>query len=140
MAEAIDLLVWFYNQRAGAENLIQEANNDAGLAAHPSGRWATNCVHFQLVMLAYNLNCWLLLFHREEGVKADELKHTTLATARLRFLFVAAKIWQHAGRTGISYSDQYQERGLFQRLMERLRDIVAGPATFLPVLATPLEC
>jgi len=140
MAGAIDLLVWFYNQRAGAENLIKEANNDAGLAAHPSGRWATNCVHFQLVMLAYNLNCWLMLFHREEGAKSDAFKHTTLATARLRFLFVAAKIWQHAGRTGISYSDQYQERGLFQRLMERLRDIVAGPTTFLPVLATPLEC
>jgi len=35
----IDLVVWFYNQRAGAENLIKEANNDAGLAAHPSGRF-----------------------------------------------------------------------------------------------------
>jgi hypothetical protein len=31
-------LVAFYAQRAGAENLIKEANNDAGLAAHPSGR------------------------------------------------------------------------------------------------------
>ena len=31
-----------YNQRAGAENLIKEANNDAGLAAHPS---AMNCIH-----------------------------------------------------------------------------------------------
>jgi Transposase DDE domain group 1 len=41
----IDALVWFYNQRAGAENLIKEANNDAGLAAHPSARWAMNCVH-----------------------------------------------------------------------------------------------
>jgi len=26
----IDLVVWFYNGRAGAENLIKEANNDAG--------------------------------------------------------------------------------------------------------------
>jgi len=121
MERAIDLLVWFYNQRAGAENLIKEANNDAGLAAHPSGRWATNCVHFQLVMLAYNLNCWLLLFQREEGVAVDELEHTRLTTARLRFLFVAAKIWKHSGRVGISYSDQYAERGLFQRLMKRLR-------------------
>ncbi len=76
MDRAIDLLVWFYNRRAGVENLIKEANNDAGLAAHPSGRWATNCVHFQLVMLAYNLNCWLLLFQREEGVQADQLQHT----------------------------------------------------------------
>ena len=139
MDRAIDLLVWFYSQRAGAENLIKEANNDAGLAAHPSRRWATNCVHFQLVMLAYNLNCWLLLFQREEGVAVDNLEHTRLATARLRFLFVAAKIWKHSGRVGISYSDQYAERGLFQRLMKRLREITNGPAGFLPVLATPLS-
>jgi len=139
MDDAINLLVWFYQQRAGAENLIKEANNDAGLAAHPSGRWASNCVHFQLAMLAYNLNCWLLLFNREEAVKTDGLKHTTLATARLRFLFVAAKIWRHAGRVGISYSDHYEERGLLQRLMDRLRQITAGPTGFLPVLATPLS-
>ena len=139
MERAMDLLVWFYHQRAGAENLIKEANNDAGWAAHPSGRWATNCVHFQLVMLAYNLNCWLLLFQREEGVAVDELEHTRLTTARLRFLFVAAKIWKHSGRVGISYSDQYAERGLFQRLMKRLREIATGPAAFLPVLATPLS-
>src|SRR5208337_2136490 len=56
------------------------------------------CVH----NLGYNLNCWLLLFNRAEAAKTDDLKHTTLATARLRFLFVAAKIWRHAGRVGIS--------------------------------------
>src|SRR5215472_15350685 len=39
MTRPIDLLVWFYSGRAGAENLIKEANNDAGLAAHPSARW-----------------------------------------------------------------------------------------------------
>ncbi len=88
MDRTIDLLVWFYNQRAGAENLIKESNNDAGLTQHPSGRWATNSVHFQMVMLAYNLNCWSLLFQREEGIRVDKLQHTTLATGRLRFLFV----------------------------------------------------
>jgi Transposase DDE domain group 1 len=139
MQDPIDLLVWCYNQRAGAENLIKEANNDAGLTAHPSRQWAANCVHFQLAMLAYNLNCWLMLFNREEKLKADDLKHTTLVTARLRFLFVAAKIWRHAGRVGISYSDQYPERGLLQRLMDRLRNIAAGPAGFPPVLATTLS-
>jgi Transposase DDE domain group 1 len=139
MKRPIDLLVWFYNQRAGAENLIKEANNDAGLAAHPSGRWATNSVHFQLAMLAYNLNCWLLLFQREETAKVAELKHTTLAIARLRFLFLAAKIWRHAGRVGVSYSDQYAERGLFQRLMDRLRNIVPAKSDFGPVLLTPLR-
>src|SRR6202050_3206834 len=100
MKDRIDALVWFYNQRAGAENLIKVANNDAGLAAHPSGRWTMNCNHFQLAMLAYKLNCWLMLFNREEDAQLETLSHTTLATARLRFLFLAAKIWRHAGRGG----------------------------------------
>ena len=138
MKRAIDLLVWFYDQRAGAENLIKEANNDAGLAAYPSGRWLMNCNHFQLVMLAYNLNCWLMVFHREEEAKVDTLKHTTLATARLRFLFLAAKIWRHAGRVGISYSDHYAEQGIFQRLMDRLRAITSEGPQFRPVLAVAL--
>jgi hypothetical protein len=138
MKDPIDLLVWFYNQRAGAENLIKEANNDAGLAAHPSGRWMMNCNHFQLAMLAYNLNCWLMLFNREEGAKVETLKHTTLATARLRFLFLAAKIWRHAGRVGVSYSDHYAEQGIFRRLMDRLRAITTDGQRFGPVLATAL--
>ena len=80
----IDVVVGFYRQRAGAENLIKEANNDAGLAAHPSARWAMNCVHFQLAMLAYNLNCWLMLFNREEqakigGVAAHDAGDSALA-------------------------------------------------------------
>jgi hypothetical protein len=139
MKRAIDLLVWFYDQRAGAENLIKEANNDAGLRAYPSGRWMMNCNHFQLTMLAYNLNCWLMLFHREEEAQVATLQHTTLATARLRFLFLAAKIWRHAGRVGVSYSDHYAEQGNFRRLMDRLRAITSEGPRFLPVLAMALR-
>ncbi|MGB7904397.1 MAG: IS1380 family transposase, partial [Steroidobacteraceae bacterium] len=107
LAAPIDALVGFYRDRGSSENLIKEANNDAGLTAHPSGRWAMNCIHFQIAMLAYNLNCWLMLFNREEKATVSEMPHTTLATARLRFLFFAAKIWRHAGRVGVSYSDHY---------------------------------
>ena len=131
----LDALVGFYRGRASAENLIKEANNDAGLAAHPSKRWIMNANWFQIVMLAYNLNCWLMLFNREEQEEVATLRHTTLATARLRFLFVAAKIWSHAGRTGVSYSDHYAEKGLFGRLMQRLRGIMPKSGSFAPVLA-----
>jgi hypothetical protein len=123
MRDPIHFVVWFYGQRGGAENLIKEANNDAGLAAHPSHRFDVKGNHFQLAMLAYNLNCWLMLFHREPQADATALRHTTPATARLRFLFVAAKIWRHAGRTGVSYSDHDEEKGVFERLMDRLRRI-----------------
>jgi Transposase DDE domain group 1 len=134
----IDAVVGFYRQRAAAENLIKEANNDAGLAAHPSTRWYMNCVHFQLAMLAYNLNCWLMLFNREEQAKTEDLRHTTLPTARLRFLFLAAKIVRHAGAVLVRYSDHYAEKGMLARLMGRLRAIVPGNR-FAPVLALPLR-
>lgn len=140
MSGGIAMLTWFYNQRAGAENLIKEAKNDAGMADHPSGRWAINCIFFQLAMLAYNLNCWLMLFNREEEATVETLGHTTLATARLRFLFLAARIWRHAGRVGISYSDRYAEQSVFNRLMMRLRSVAATTNVFLPVIPNALRC
>ena len=139
MSEPIDFVTWFYSQRGGAENLIKEANNDAGLTAHPSGRFDVNGIHFQLAMLAYNLNCWLMLFNREPQADATELRHTTLATSRLRFLFVAAKIWRHAGRTGVSYSDHYEEKGVFERLMDRLRRIAPRAQGYAPVMVPALR-
>ncbi len=139
LSEPRGFVVWFYNQRAGAENLIKEANNDAGLAAHPSGRFDVNRNHFQLAMLAYNLNCWLMLFNREEQSDVTQLQHTTLATSRLRFLFIAARIWRHAGRTGVSYSDHYEEKGVMQRLMDRLRRVALCAGSYAPVI-TPALC
>jgi len=139
MSDPIAYVVWFYRQRAGAENLIEEANGDAGLAAHPSERFDINRIHFQLAMLAYNFNCWLLLFNREPEADSMKLKHTTLALARLRFLFIAAKLWNHAGRVGIHYSEQYQEKALFDRLINRLRAIKRQGPTFTAVMTPALE-
>jgi len=139
MDDPISFVVWFYNQRGGAENLIKEANNDAGLTAHPSARFDVNGNHFQLAMLACNLNCWLMLFNREPQADAAELRHTALATSRLRFLFVAAKIWRHAGRTGVHYSDHYEEKGVFERLMNRLRNIMPGAQGYGPVMTPALR-
>jgi hypothetical protein len=135
LKDPIGYVVGFYNQRAGSENLIKEANNDAGLAAHPSGRFDVNRNHFQLAMLAYNLNCWLMLFNREAKTDASNLRHTTLAISRLRFLFIAAKIWRHSGRAGLSYSDHYEEKGIFQRLMDRLRSIRQSDCGFAPTIS-----
>jgi hypothetical protein len=111
MNEPIDKLVWFYSQRAAAENLIKESNNNAGLAAHPSRLFRTNQILFQLAMLAYNLNAWLMLLNREPMDTPSSMKYTTLATARLRFLFIASKISRHSGRAKISFSDHYEDCG-----------------------------
>ena len=83
---------------------------------------------------------WLWLFNREKTADATEMKHTQLSTTRLRFLFLAAKIWCHAGRVGVRYSDHYEEKGIFQRLMDRLRSITDGVNGFAPVVPTALRC
>jgi hypothetical protein len=80
----------------------------------------------------------LMLFNREATETAATLRHTTLATARLRFLFVAARIWRHAGRTGISYADHYEEKGIFNRLMQRLRAIATRAGSYGVVIQTAL--
>lgn len=129
----------FYNKRAAVENLIKESNNDIGLTAHPSAQWAMNANHFQLSMIAYNLNCWLELFDREEELKLAELKHQTVGTARLRMLYLAARITRHGGRTEIHFGSQYQERDRFDKLMARLRSIERGLNGFAPVIETPLR-
>jgi len=101
-------------QSAGLRRKLDKGRKQRWRLILPSRRFDVNSNHRQLPMLAYNLNYWLMLFNREPEDAVETLKHTTLATARLRFLFVAAKIWRHAGRTGVSCSDQYQERGLPQ--------------------------
>ena len=81
-----------------------------------------------------------MLFNREEQATVETLGHTTLATTRLKFLFLAARIWSHAGRVGVSYSDHYPEQHLFDRLMTRLRALVANEEGFLPVISAALRC
>ena len=53
--------------------------------------------------------------------------------------FVAAKIWRHSGRTGVSYSDHYEEKGLFERLMGRLRRIAPRAQGYGPVMLPALR-
>ena len=51
----------------------------------------------------------------------------------------SAKIWRHAGRTGLSYSDHYEEKELFEGLMDRLRWIVSRAEGHMPVMVPALR-
>ena len=90
--------------------------------------------------ISYNLNCWRMLFNREEKATVETLQHTTLATTRLKFLFLEARIWRHSGRVGVSYSDHYADKTLLQRMMNRLRSVATTEKGFAPVIAHPLRC
>ena len=103
-----------YDQRADVENLIGEAQRE-GVLAIPSKRFQTHHAFFQLVMLAYNLWRWMKLLagHAERQAQQGQpvpdpqrirLPDHTLRIARLKLLYVAAKICFHDNRDAVLYS------------------------------------
>jgi len=124
-----------YDRRADCENLIGEAKRE-GLEAIPSAKFASNAAYFQLVMLAYNI--WrsfkMLAEHSQIEVAAQEtqpacalkgIMDNTIRIARLKLLFLAAKIRSHSGTSTVKYS-QHDSRaaGFFRFLgyLDKLRD------------------
>ncbi len=108
------LVIEDYDKRADTENLIAEAQQE-GLLAIPSKRFQANHAFFQLIMLAYNLWRWMKLLagHAQRSAPEAEtpppmiavvLPKHTLQVARLKMLFVAAKIRYHGNRDDVRYS------------------------------------
>ena len=64
----------------GAENLIKEANNDAGLAAHPSARWTMNCNSFPVGHAGLQPELLADAVQPRGRPKSRPMQHTTLAT------------------------------------------------------------
>jgi len=103
-----------YDQRADVENLIAEAQQE-GLLAIPSKRFQSNHAFFQIVMLAYNLWRWMKMlagYSQQPAVDGETpppptavvLPKHTLQVARLKMLFVAAKIRFHGNRDEVRFS------------------------------------
>jgi hypothetical protein len=104
-----------YDKRADVENLIGESNRE-GLDAIPSSKFKNNYAYFQLVMLAYNI--WrytkMLAQHSTEEQKGEQCNSTkdvlnnimdnTIRIARLKLLFIAAKLAFHDNVSKIRYS------------------------------------
>jgi len=123
-----------YDPRADVENLIGEAQRE-GVLAIPSKRFQAHHAFFQLVMLSYNLWRWMknLAGHAErENQAGREVPETqrirmpdhTIRIARLKMLYVAAKISFHANRDTVLYSvHEDRAAGLtdFLRYLDRRR-------------------
>ncbi|MDI6748491.1 MAG: transposase [Rhodocyclaceae bacterium] len=103
-----------YDQRADAENLIGEAQRE-GVLAIPSRRFQAHHAFFQIVMLACNLWRWTKLPAGHAQREAQEgrdvppsqqiaMPDHTIRIARLKMLFVAAKILFHGNRDEVRYS------------------------------------
>jgi hypothetical protein len=109
------LVIAEYDGRAGVEPLIGEAQRE-GVLAIASKKFATHHAFFQVVMLAYNIWRWMKLLagHQQQSTQKDTvaeraqrvsvLPEHTLRIARLKMLFVAAKLCVHSNRGQVYYS------------------------------------
>jgi hypothetical protein len=104
-----------YDKRADVENLIAEAKRE-GVDAIPSSKFKNNYAYFQIFMLAYNI--WryfkLMAQHSLQEQKPSDadspgrllqgIKDNTIRIARLKLLFIAAKVVAHGNREKVKYS------------------------------------
>jgi len=101
-----------YDQRADVENLVGEAKRE-GVDMLPSAKFKSNYAFFQIVMLAYNIWRYMKMMARKsvsdtpvqpaEGVFKGIMAHT-IRIARLKLLFIAAKLVRDSNRDNVKYS------------------------------------
>jgi hypothetical protein len=104
-----------YDQRADVENLVGEAKRE-GLEMIPSAKFKNNYAFFQIVMLAYNIWRYMKMIAQRSqakdqsdstGVRSGVLKgivENTIRIARLKLLFIAAKVVKDENRDKVKYS------------------------------------
>ena len=104
-----------YDKRADVENLVGEAKRE-GLDMIPSAKFKNNYAFFQIVMLAYNIWRYMKMIanqsvsvNRSQTTSADErdlkgIMNNTVRIARLKLLFIAAKVVKDGNRDKVKYS------------------------------------
>jgi hypothetical protein len=100
-----------YDKRADVENLVGEAKRE-GLDMLPSAKFKSNYAFFQIVMLAYNIWRYMKMMAQKSTEKqsqtgTEQLKGMmthTVRIARLKLLFIAAKVVSAGNRDKVKYS------------------------------------
>jgi hypothetical protein len=99
-----------YDKRADVENLVGEAKRE-GLDAIPSARFKNNYAFFQIVMLAYNIWRYMKIMAQMSAKRStsgetgfSDLMTNTIRIARLKLLFIAAKVVKDSNRDKVKYS------------------------------------
>lgn len=97
-----------YDKRADVENLVGEAKRE-GLEAIPSAKFKNNYAFFQLVMLSYNIWRYIKLLAaesqgRKEMPSLKTVVSNTIRIARLKLLFIAAKVVKDQNVDKVKYS------------------------------------
>jgi len=108
-----------YDKRADVENLVGEAKRE-GLGAVPSAKFKNNYAFFQVVMLAFNIWRYLKLMASPNKNELDSIASNTIRIARLKLLFIAAKVVKDQNRDKVKYSLHDVRTPIMIRFLKKL--------------------
>lgn len=108
--------VWrFYKPRARAELDIRELKESLPLGKIPTNNFLANAVHFELILLAYDLVNW---FRRL--CLPGKWKRATLQTLRTELLALPARLLKVGHRNVLKLPPRYVHQKLFQQTVKRI--------------------
>ena len=108
--------VWrFYNKRACCENFIKEGIYGFGLDKSVCRSWAGAKVHFELVMLAYNLMNWF----KEEALGRAANKEMA-GTIRWKLFWIPAKLVATGRRLILKLAEDWIFQDEFEKAVKSL--------------------
>jgi hypothetical protein len=126
-----------YDKRADVENLVGEAKRE-GLEAIPSAKFKNNYAFFQLVMLSYNIWRYIKLLAamsqgKREMPSLKTVASNTIRIARLKLLFIAAKVVKDQNRDKVKYSIHDARTPAMIHFLNFLDQARLGPKPWVPV-------
>ena len=139
-----------YDKRADVENLIAEAKRE-GVDAIPSRKFKNNYAYFQIFMLAYNIWRYFKLMAQHSlqeqkpfdpdspGKPLQGIKDNTIRIARLKLLFIAAKVVAHSNREKVKYSIHDARVPAIQRFLKFLDNARSRKRPWLQEALWPLR-
>jgi hypothetical protein len=122
-----------YEKRADVENLVGEAKRE-GLDAIPSAKFKNNYAFFQIVMLAYNIWRYMKILaqmstksHTSDAKGFKGVMTNTIRVARLKLLFIAAKVVKDSNRDKVKYSIHDARTPAMMKLLKFLDTVRSKP-------------
>jgi hypothetical protein len=124
-----------YDKRADVENLVGEAKRE-GLDVIPSAKFKNNYAFFQIVMLAYNIWRYMKMIAQRSIAKDSSatdggvlkgIVTNTVRIARLKMLFIAAKVVKDSNRDKVKYSIHDTRTPAMLHLLKFLDNARLGP-------------
>ena len=131
-----------YDKRADVENLVGQAKRE-GLGAIPSAKFKNNYAFFQVVMLAYNIWRYMKLMasanQSGDQPPIQAIAANTIRIARLKLLFIAAKVVKDQNRDKVKYSIHDARTQSMLGLLSRLDTFRSKPRPWIKNNGWPLR-